>query len=200
MASRRPPAAEPRQSVLFSGHLIDAPSRRKPRFPADKEPIAAAAIAGALGKIDARSADTAFCQAAAGGDLLFLEACQRRGLRCEIMLPFPEPEFIDRSVRPVVGGAMWEKRYHAVRAAPNTVVRIMSAQGSRAYQGSKAYEQCNLWMLEAALAAGPERLRFICLWNGEEGDGPGGTRHMVESVKTHSGQVLVLDTNLLWQL
>ena len=32
----------PRQVVLFSGHMIDAPGREKPRFPPDKEPIAAA--------------------------------------------------------------------------------------------------------------------------------------------------------------
>ena len=31
--------------VLFSGHMIDAPDRKTRRFPADKEPIAAEAIA-----------------------------------------------------------------------------------------------------------------------------------------------------------
>ena len=35
----------PRKVVLFSGHMIDAPGREKPRFPPDKEPIAANAIA-----------------------------------------------------------------------------------------------------------------------------------------------------------
>jgi len=34
----------PRKVVLFSGHMIDAPGREKPRFPPDKEPIAASAI------------------------------------------------------------------------------------------------------------------------------------------------------------
>jgi hypothetical protein len=33
----------PRKVALFSGHMIDAPDRAKPRFPADKEPIAARA-------------------------------------------------------------------------------------------------------------------------------------------------------------
>ena len=33
-------------------------------------------------------------------DLLFLEACQQRGVRCQILLPFPEPEFIERSILP----------------------------------------------------------------------------------------------------
>ena len=39
---------KPEKVFLFSGHMIDAPERKQPRFPADKEPIAAAAITKAL--------------------------------------------------------------------------------------------------------------------------------------------------------
>lgn len=35
-------SAPPRNVVLFSGHMIDAPGRKTPRFPADVEPIAPA--------------------------------------------------------------------------------------------------------------------------------------------------------------
>ena len=42
----------PRKAVLFSGHMIDAPGREKPRFPPDKEPVAAGAIASALADLD----------------------------------------------------------------------------------------------------------------------------------------------------
>ena len=45
----------PRKVVLFSGHMIDAPGREKPRFPPDKEPIAARAIAEALARISHRA-------------------------------------------------------------------------------------------------------------------------------------------------
>ena len=31
----------PRQVLLFSGHLVDAPDRKEPRFPAGKVPVAA---------------------------------------------------------------------------------------------------------------------------------------------------------------
>ncbi len=37
--------SSPRKVALFSGHMIDAPGRAKPRFPPDKEPLAANAIA-----------------------------------------------------------------------------------------------------------------------------------------------------------
>ena len=102
---------QPRQVILFSGHMIDAPDRPEPRFPADKESIAAQKIAEALEQLGAGPEDLAFCQAAAGGDLLFLEACQRRGVRCQILLPFPEPEFIERSILPSTGGDKWRERF-----------------------------------------------------------------------------------------
>ena len=86
--------------ILFSGHMVDAPDRPTPRFPADKEDIAAQKIGEALEALGAGPEDLALCQAAAGGDLLFLEACQQRGVRCQVLLPLREPDFIDRSILP----------------------------------------------------------------------------------------------------
>jgi tetratricopeptide (TPR) repeat protein len=106
---------EPRQVLFFSGHMVDAPGRRTPRFPADKEPAAAQAIEGALDRLGAGPDDLAFCQAAAGGDLLFLEGCQRRAVRCIVLLPFAEPEFIERSIAPSAGGEKWRDRFYAMR-------------------------------------------------------------------------------------
>ena len=80
--------------------MVDALNRPAPRFPADKEAIAAQKIADALDQLGAGPDDLALCQAAAGGDLLFLEACQQRGVRCQVLLPLPEPEFIERSILP----------------------------------------------------------------------------------------------------
>ena len=74
---------QPRQVLLFSGHMIDAPDRPAPRFPADKEPDRGGedrrkrSSNSAPVRTTSRSA-----QAAAGGDLLFLEACQQRGVQC----------------------------------------------------------------------------------------------------------------------
>ena len=59
------------------------------------------------------------------------------------------------------------------------------------------YERNNLWMLYTALSMGPEKVRFICLWDGKGGDGPGGTKHMYEEVKNRSGQAYIIDTNNL---
>lgn len=93
---------QPRQVLLFSGHMLDSPNRKPPRFPLDKQDIAAHKIAEVLDALGAGSNDLALCQAA-GGDLLFLEACQKRNVRCQVLLPFDEPEFIQRSILPSQG-------------------------------------------------------------------------------------------------
>ena len=55
------------------------------------------------------------------------------------------------------------------------------------------FERCNLWLLHSALAWGPEKLRFICLWDGGGGDGPGGTAHMYREVARRTGQMTWID-------
>jgi hypothetical protein len=59
----------PRNVVLFSGHMIDAPGREKPRFPPDKESIAARAIAQALADLGAGPADLGICGGACGAGI-----------------------------------------------------------------------------------------------------------------------------------
>jgi tetratricopeptide (TPR) repeat protein len=189
----------PRNVLLFSGHMVDGPGRQTPRFPAAAEPLAAAAIAETLAKLGADGSDLALCQAAAGGDLLFLEACQQRGVRCQVLLPFDEPAFVERSVLPAVDGARWRDRFFAALGAANTTVRVMPTELGPAPDGIDPFERCNLWLLYSALAAGLQKVRFIALWNGARGDGPGGTAHMVDEVKRLTGRVTVLDTRELFR-
>src|SRR6516162_2992612 len=56
----------PRKIALFSGHMIDAPGREKPRFPPDKEPVAAHAIAETLTDLGVGPADLGICGGACG--------------------------------------------------------------------------------------------------------------------------------------
>jgi hypothetical protein len=88
----------PKNVVLFSGHMIDAPDRRTPRFPPDKERTAAAAIAQTLEDIGAAGGDLSISGGACGGDLLFAEACIARDMALELYIPFDEPTFLANSV------------------------------------------------------------------------------------------------------
>ncbi|MBS0542365.1 MAG: DUF4071 domain-containing protein [Proteobacteria bacterium] len=201
--ARSTPPFEPRQVFLFSGHMIDDPQRPVPRFPADKEGIAAQKIAAALDALGAGPGDLALTQGASGGDLLFLEACQARGLRLHLLLPLDEPEFIDRSVMSSTDGQKWRDRYYAIRGSLQDAPRIMPVElGPPPKSGpdrrASPFERCNLWLLYTALAWGVDKVRFVCLWNGEGGDGPGGTAHMHREVKRRTGRVTWLDTRTLW--
>lgn len=192
---------QPRQVFLFSGHRIDEPGRAQPRFPADKISIAADQIAQTLDQFGATAADLAYCQAASGGDLLFLEACQKRGVRCQVLLPFPQPEFIQKSIRPSVDGDKWTKRFYDVDARltqDQTPMRIMPEALGPLPKGVDAFERCNLWLLYSALSNGIDKVQFIALWNGAGGDGPGGTQHLYDEVQRRTGRVTWLKTKELW--
>ena len=195
----------PRQVILFSGHMVDAPTRETPRFPADKVEGAAQKIGAALDDLGAGPGDLALCQAAAGGDLLFLEACQQRGLRCQVLLPFPEAKFIDQSILPSTDGEGWRKRYFDAKTVLQqqekgkgpSPLRIMPDELGGLPRGVDPFERCNLWLLYTTLSWGIDKARFVCLWNGGGSDGPGGTEHMYKEVKQRTGQVTWIDTRKL---
>ncbi len=185
---------EPPRVLLFSGHMIDAPHRATPRFPPDKEPIAARAIAEALEQFHSGPRDTAICSGACGGDLLFAEACHDRGLPIHLYLPFEESEFLATSV--AFANGRWLDRYWNLASHPRTAVRIMPRELGRPPAGANPYVRNNFWQLYSALATGS--VQFLALWNGQGGDGPGGTKHMVETVQRHGGQATILDSTTLW--
>lgn len=186
----------PRRVLLFSGHMIDAPDRPAPRFPPDKEPIAARAISETLSQLGAGQEDLGLCGGACGGDLLFAEAALELGLRLEIRIPFAEPTFLQKSV--TFAGEQWRERYYTVKKDPLTRLLIMPEELGPLPKNANPYERNNVWQLYSALARGPEKVNFICLWNRKGGDGPGGTKHMYEEVNNRSGLVYVLDTTTLW--
>ena len=161
------------------------------------EPAAAARIAAALAALDAGPTDLALCQAAAGGDILFLEACAARGVRCQVMLPMDEPAFIEESILPSANGAGWRDRWFALKSNLSDAPLIMPDELGTGPKGQNLFERCNRWLLNTALVSGPERLRFIGLWNGAGGDGPGGTKHMMNEARRRTGRVEWIDTRTL---
>ena len=188
---------EPKQVFLFSGHMVDEQGRNPPRFSNDQAAIAAQKIEEALLEMEASTDDLALTQGACGGDLLFTEACQKLGVKVQWMQPFDEREFIQRSV--ARGGDNWRERYD--RAKEKLTLPIHSAPQSLgppppSFGNSYPYERCNLWLLYTALSYGIEKVRFICLWDGENGDRPGGTAHMYKEVKNRTGQVKHINTRL----
>ena len=187
--------ALPRKVLLFSGHMIDAPDRSDPRFPPDKEAIAGDAIAKTLTEVGAGHADLAICGGACGGDLLFAEAALARRSTLELYLPLRQEEFLAKSID--FADANWRPRFFAVKS--RALLHVTPDELGPLAADQDAYERNNLHMLEAATRYGSEKLDFICLWNGQGGDGPGGTQHLMQEVRDRGGRVYWLDTKRLWK-
>jgi hypothetical protein len=185
----------PRQVFLFSGHMIDAPDRAPPRFPSDKEPLAAAAIDKLLDELGAVTTDVAISSGACGGDLLFAESCLQRRLRVEIYLPFVQEEFLKESID--FAGEHWREKFFWVKERARRV-HIMPQELGPTAPGEDSFACVNLWMLDKALAYGSRKISFICLWDRQAGDGPGGTKHLHDAVVQGAGKAYVLDTTKLW--
>jgi|CXWL01.1.fsa_nt_gi hypothetical protein len=188
-----------RHVFLFTGHMIDKKGRKEPRFPPAKEPLAAEAIARAIQQLGAGSGDLAICGGACGGDLLFAEACLKQGLYLELYLPFRETDFIPRSVSfekelPGQIPDTWLSRFHITKNHPLTCLRITPVDLGPPPRECNPYSRNNLRQLYAALSHGPEYVRVIALWNGNTGDGPGGTSDMIQQAKSLGVKTLIIDT------
>jgi hypothetical protein len=156
-------------------------------------------IEALLNELEGGEQDLGICSGACGGDLLFAEACLARGMRVQLYIPFEEAEFLQKSVAFPKDGQSWRARFAAVKAHEKTTLLVMPEELGALPKGVNAYERVNMWQLFTALAFGAERLHFVCLWNGDGGDGPGGTKHMLEEVKRNAGHVHVIDAKVLAQ-
>ncbi|MCI0546720.1 MAG: hypothetical protein L0027_05500 [Candidatus Rokubacteria bacterium] len=175
--------------LLFSGHMIDAPGREAPRFPAALEPAASRAIEVELDRLAVGPADVAISSAACGGDILFAEAVLTRGVPTRIYLPLEEAAFLERSV--AFANARWPERYRAVLSRSERLV-APEVLGPLA-PDADPFERLNRWMLDEARRLGGAKVILISLWNGEGGDGPGGTTHMMDAVRAEGGAVVWID-------
>lgn len=196
--SAQEPPWQPRQVFLFSGHMIDTPERTEPRFPAEKERIAAEAIGTVLDELGMGNHDLAICGGACGGDLLFAEAALRRGCRLDLYLQYAEADFLNASV--AFAGESWVDRYHAVKANALTRIRVQTDELGPLPEDTSPYVRNNQWQLDSALAYGIDKLRFIALWNSGGGSAPGGTENMVETVRKYAWRVSIIDSRELFCL
>ena len=129
--------------VAFSGHMIDAPGRTPPRFPAKDEGRVRERV---MDRMAALSPAAAYGSAACGADLLFLEAARELGCETHVVLPFPPEAFRATSVD--YAGAGWAERFERALAAADSV----TVASDHAARGSTAtFEYANLVLTGMAL-------------------------------------------------
>jgi len=197
--------------LIFTGHMIDAPGRAKPRFPADKEAIARQKIKEAVEAEMRIGEGVAFGIAggASGGDILFQEVCFELGVPMHLYLALPSGLYVNASVRKA--GANWVQRFRDLytRLSNQGLVRVLSQMEDepkdekeylpawlRSKPNYNIWQRNNLWMLHNALTAGGDDcVTLISLWDCEPtGDGPGGTSDLVQKVERRGAKAIIINT------
>jgi len=182
-------ASSTKKVFLFSGHMIDSSDRPSPRFPGHMADLAGRLIAMKLDEWGAGKGDLAYCGGACGGDILFAEACLERGLSLEVHLPMPEKEFLEASVS--FAGQEWVDRFYKMKNHPDTNFSLLP-ENYRNEEGLNVFARNNLLQLDTAFKNKSKHVRFLALWNGQAGDGAGGTQHMVETVLENKGSTYII--------
>ena len=168
--------------VLFAGHRVDEPGRWPPRFPAECEAKARAAIGSVVRSIaaGAQGALLGIAGAADGGDILFHEVCSELGIVSEVCLALPATEYIRTSVLP-----SWRDRFQRVLKS-HPVVTLNGGSGD-------LWLRDHEWQLRRARERDPQRIVLLALIEKTEDDIPGGTSGMVRIAQAGGMQVIPLE-------
>jgi hypothetical protein len=199
-----PAASGPKRVLLFTGHMIDAPGRKEPRFPPDKADVAKQKIAEAVAAEQQLAGGIAYgiAGAASGGDILFHQVCEAMNIPTHIYLAVKREDYIRESVAPA--GSDWIEEFNRLTQSHPVRTMCQSVDLPRWLQDKPDYniwQRNNLWNLHNALAAaGGENVTLIALWNGAAGDGAGGTADMVQKAQERGAKTIILDTRNIFGL
>jgi class 3 adenylate cyclase len=181
------PAFPPLQLLVFSGHVPDLPGHPR-RFPMEAMPQVREAMRKKLDQLGAR---VGLVSAAAGADLLFIEAMlERPDARLHVVLPWSTEEFFRTSVQPFepVGAApMWEPLFRRALDQAATIREL-----GQVYQPSDDVGWEFTQEVMAGLALNTARMsrldvQPVALFDGQSGRGAGGTQSFVDLWKEQLG-------------
>ena len=186
--------------ILFTGHRIDAADRQTPRFPPGSEDRVRTMISEALTleKQNTEGKLLGLSGGASGGDILFHEVCDELGIPTRMYLALPKNDYIQASVAD--GGPGWVRRFKRLFESKHPAILSDSGKLPSWLRGKPAYsiwQRSNLWMLHNALDISKGNLTLIALWNGEAGDGTGGTEDMVKRAQGRGATFVHLDAREL---
>lgn len=166
-------AFPPLQLIVFAGHLPDRPGDA-PRLPAAAVPAMRDAIAKVL---DACRARAGLASAAAGADLLFIDAlCARQGSAVHLVLPWSRQEFKRTSVTPFEppGSPVWEPMFDRAMARAATVREIGQVFEPGGDAGWQYANEVTAGIALHLARASRLDVQPLVLWDGQPGHGEGG--------------------------
>lgn len=186
------PSARFDKIAICSGHMIDAPDRATPRFPARKAEAVQAEIAKQLTRWEIGAGDLAVCGGACGADILFAEECLRRGAKIRLLLAQEIGDFVRDSVQHA--GSDWVSRFYALRQSAE--VAIQHQRLGKAPPDFSIYARNNLWTINTARveAADSAKIHALLVWDQKPtGDGPGGTSDFEVRVRGLGGLIAIIN-------
>ena len=174
--------------LAFAGHMIDAPDRSPPRFPAALAPAVAAAIRGRLARTHL---PVVYTSAACGADLIFVEAALEIGAQVNVVLPFDREDFVRTSVAP--GGDGWAARFDHALAR---VAWVIMATEERYLDDDVLFEHAAM-LLEGLCVLRAAQLEtsplLLCVVDAAAPGRVGGTRASYERWTRNVGTPEVID-------
>ncbi|MEO6730647.1 MAG: hypothetical protein ABIN01_05480 [Ferruginibacter sp.] len=193
------PKGQSCHNLLFTGHMIDKDGRKKERFPQRNEAVVKQKIKEKLtNEIDAikqLNPDIVLkgiASGACGGDILFHEICEEMDIQSEIYLALPRDQFIAESV--TFAGPEWidrfDRLYHKLPHYVLSQVKELPKWMNK--ENFSIWERANLWMLHSALVNGGSNMSLVALWDGQGGDGAGGTEHMVKEAVEKGAKTITI--------
>lgn len=178
--------------VAFAGHMIDAPERREPRFPASLVPAVRSALRARLANL---RNPIVYTSAACGSDLIFIEEAQQAGAEVNIVLPFDRLDFVRTSVAPA--GGDWTGRFDAALAR---AARVILATDEGYLDDDVLFEYAAL-LLEGLAALRAAQLQtsasLLCVIDDAAAGDVGGTRTSYERWREQVGPPSVIDLRAL---
>ncbi|HEX8081235.1 MAG TPA: patatin-like phospholipase family protein [Jatrophihabitans sp.] len=179
--------ADAPEVVVASGHMVDAADRSTPRFPAGEVERVTREVAATLRGWNVGPSTTVVCGGARGADIIVAEQARELGARVRLCLAAPAEQFEQTSV--ALPGTDWVARFRALSAIAD--VEVVPPASDPA---DDVYSRTNQRLIEITRSYGGHP-HAVIVWNGAEGDGPGGTRNFVRQLAGggRTGPVHVID-------
>lgn len=162
------------QVAIFSGHMIDRPDRKTPRFPPYAEEQVRRDLAGIIRSQNIR---IAFVSCACGGDILFIEEILKNGGECFILPPLPLDKTIKNSVD-IIPGADWKQRLEKIMENEDCVMLEPESDEIGVEDDAMVYDFTNRVLLGLAINWAQRSFFPLCgiaVWNREKSGLIGGT-------------------------
>lgn len=180
--------------AIFCGHMIDTPDRPVPRFPPQLEPYVYQAIYDYLEHNQIRFG---YASAACGSDILFLEALLALKGEIHVVLPYEQQQFLQDSVD-IVPTGNWRQRFERVIAQATEVI---IASQHKVASVNEVFHEYSYRILHGLAKVRAKQLNTdlmpLTVWNGQPGDGIGGTSSAVHYWQQWSENVEIIDVTAL---